>query len=175
MQKCRVPEVKKTVFCSLIVILCALILSGCGKQTAGKSRAEQIITKVFTASNSQQKTFKSILSDIDITDESGIVEIKGMSEFFKDEYADYLTEKCIERMMSNRYFAVGNPSLSEIETDIVPKNVKVTQVKSDAVEYSYSAELWSDDKNIATVKGSILFSNTEPQKADSVTVKLTAK
>ena len=60
--------------------------------------------------------------------------------------------------------------ISVILTDILPKEITIKQSEGNALEYSYTAELWANGKLLANAGGTVILTEDEPQKADVFTL-----
>ena len=81
-----------------------------------------------------------------------------------------MTEACIQRTANNRKFLMCDEDFLNIDSDILPKEITIKQSEGNALEYSYTAELWANGKLLANAGGTVILTEDEPQKADVFTL-----
>lgn len=164
----KVSKTKKILCCILAILSLTLLFAGCGAKKAEDKRAEEIAAKVLNCTKEQRDSFGVTILGKD--GETSITVSDAAMELAKKEYGDYFTDDCIKTMLSNRYFLFGK--LTDITTDISAKQISVTRADGKDNDFTFTAELWADEKLVGNVSGTIGFSADDLQKASVFTLEI---
>lgn len=163
--------IKKIMCCVLAVISAFVLLAGCRANNGAEKRAEEIVAKVLTCSKESYEKFKATYLNQESVTGEGMTSASSI-ELYKNEYGDYLTDACIELMLRNRYFPVANSDLFPNENGIIPKEITITRSASKENTFDYTAKIFAEEKEIASVSGTIAFADSKATKADSFSLKI---
>ena len=137
---------------------------------AGK-RAEFIVQQLLSCTVHVDSAASTAAAD----SEPGLVSVDdgGLTAFFRAQFADSVTDACLEQMLGNRLPTRITALAAQYGDKLEPTQLRLTRRKGDAVCYDFSAQLQTvtDKTAVAAASGTITMVNEDGVwKASSITL-----
>lgn len=162
------------VACMVTVIAMAFFV-GCSRADKPEDIAVQFLKTTFSYTQQELLDYEELYdSQITESDEAGMESsCDALTNFYKEKYADLVTDKCFDQIMNNRYCSKGLELAKSSNADISLGDIAIEKQKDSANEYSYSAVAYANDEELAYIDGIVTMSSDEkPQKIDYVTMSV---
>ena len=168
-------RVRAQLLVGLLVIVIATTAIGCSRADKPEDITVQFLKTTFSYTQQELLDYEELYdSQITESDEASM-ESSGdaLTNFYKEKYADLVTDKCFDQIMNNRYCSKGLELAKSSNADISVGDIAIEKQKDSANEYSYSAVAYANDEELAYIDGIVTMSSDEkPQKIDYVTMSV---
>ena len=168
-----------------LVLTLVMAIAGCGKQQSGagsgsEQSAQSALEHVLSCTVQEAADFETASEEVkkaaETGDETGLVSVDGLENYFQTRFGDDLTEECMNRMMADRTIAVSIKLEEQYQSDILAEDIQLTKRSGDEDMYDFEAKLVAaaDSKQIASVTGVVTMEESQSSwKISNLTVKVT--
>ena len=109
-------------------------------------------------------------------DETGMVSIDGMEDYFQKQFGEIMTADCIADLLADRSMIAPMKLAQKLDKDIIAQDIQLTAKSGEDNAYDFSTQLvTSDDKQpVGTATGYVkMQSDNSTWKASALTIKIT--
>lgn len=168
-----------------LILTLVMAIAGCGKQQSGagsgsEQSAQSALEHVLSCTVQEAADFETASEEVkkavETGNETGLVSVDGLENYFQGRFGDDLTEECMNRMMADRTIAVSIKLAEQYQSDILAEDIQLTKRSGDENMYDFEAKLVTaaDSKQIASVTGVVTMEESQAVwKISNLTVKVT--
>lgn len=164
----------------MIVLMVMLLAAGCRKSSnSSEESANAVLNQFLSGTVQAADEFDSQYAEIasaETGDETGMVSIDGMEDYFQKQFGEIMTDACISDLMANRSMIAPMKLAQQLDKDIIAQDIQLTAKSGEENAYDFSAQLvTSDDKQpVGTAEGYVkMQSDNSNWKAAALTIKIT--
>lgn len=168
------------IFACMAVLMAMLLAAGCQKSgNSSEESANAVLNQFLSGTVQDADEFDSQYAEIasaETGDETGMVSIDGMEEYFQKQFGEIMTDDCISDLMANRSMIAPMKLAQQLDKDIIAQDIQLTAKSGEDNAYDFSAQLvTSDDKQpVGTATGYVkMQSDNSNWKASALTIKIT--
>ena len=164
----------------MAVLMVMLLAAGCQKSgNSSEESANAVLNQFLSGTVQDADEFDSQYAEIasaETGDETGMVSIDGMEDYFQKQFGEIMTDACISDLMANRSMIAPMKLAQQLDKDIIAQDIQLTAKSGEENAYDFSAQLvTSDDKQpVGTATGYVkMQSDNSTWKASALTIKIT--
>ena len=164
----------------MAAMMVMLLAAGCGKSSGSSEESANAVLNQFLSGTVQDADeFDSQYAEIasaETGDETGMVSIDGMEEYFQKQFGEIMTVDCIADLLADRSMIVPMKLAQQMDKDIIAQDIQLTAKSGEDNAYDFTAQLvTSDDKQpVGTATGYVkMQSDNSNWKASALTIKIT--
>lgn len=168
------------IFACMAVLMAMLLAAGCQKSgNSSEESANAVLNQFLSGTVQDADEFDSQYAEIasaETGDETGMVSIDGMDDYFQKQFGEIMTDACISDLMANRSMIAPMKLAQQLDKDIIAQDIQLTAKSGEENAYDFSAQLvTSDDKQpVGTAEGYVkMQSDNSNWKASALTIKIT--
>ena len=168
------------IFACMAVLMAMLLAAGCQKSgNSSEESANAVLNQFLSGTVQDADEFDSQYAEIasaETGDETGMVSIDGMEDYFQKQFGEIMTDDCISDLMANRSMIAPMKLAQQLDKDIIAQDIQLTAKSGEDNVYDFSAQLvTSDDKQpVGTATGYVkMQSDNSNWKASALTIKIT--
>ena len=168
------------IFACMAVLMAMLLAAGCQKSSGSSEESANAVLNQFLSGTVQDADeFDSQYAEIasaETGDETGIVSIDGMEDYFQKQFGEIMTADCIADLMADRLMLAPMKMAQQLDKDIIAQDIQLTAKSGEDNAYDFSAQLvTSDDKQpVGTAEGYVkMQSDNSTWKASALIIKIT--
>ena len=168
------------IFVCMAVLMVMLLAAGCQKSgNSSEESANAVLNQFLSGTVQVADEFDSQYAEIasaETGDETGMVSIDGMEDYFQKQFGEIMTDACISDLMANRSMIAPMKLAQQLDKDIIAQDIQLTAKSGEENAYDFSAQLvTSDDKQpVGTAEGYVkMQSDNSNWKAAALTIKIT--
>lgn len=168
------------IFACMAVLMAMLLAAGCQKSgNSSEESANAVLNQFLSGTVQDADEFDSQYAEIasaETGDETGMVSIDGMDDYFQKQFGEIMTDACISDLMANRSMIAPMKLAQQLDKDIIAQDIQLTAKSGEENAYDFSAQLvTSDDKQpVGTAEGYVkMQSDNSNWKAAALTIKIT--
>lgn len=168
------------IFACMAVLMAMLLAAGCQKSgNSSEESANAVLNQFLSGTVQDADEFDSQYAEIasaETGDETGMVSIDGMDDYFQKQFGEIMTDACISDLMENRSMIAPMKLAQQLDKDIIAQDIQLTAKSGEENAYDFSAQLvTSDDKQpVGTAEGYVkMQSDNSNWKAAALTIKIT--
>lgn len=173
----------RMIMTSALLLTLVMAVAGCGKKqvNAGSEQSAQgALEHVLSGTVQEAADFETASEEVKKTvetgNETGLVSVDGLENYFQERFGDDLTEECMNRMMADRTIAVSIKLAEQYQSDILTEDMQLTKRSGDENMFDFEAKLVTaaDSKQVASVTGVVTMEESQSSwKISNLTVKVT--
>lgn len=164
----------------MAVLMVMLLAAGCQKSgNSSEESANAVLNQFLSGTVQDADEFDSQYAEIasaETGDETGMVSIDGMEDYFQKQFGEIMTDACISDLMANRSMIAPMKLAQQLDKDIIAQDIQLTAKSGEENAYDFTAQLvTSDDKQpVGTATGYVkMQSDNSNWKASALTIKIT--
>ena len=168
------------IFACMAVLMAMLLAAGCQKSgNSSEESANAVLNQFLSGTVQDADEFDSQYAEIasaETGDETGMVSIDGMEDYFQKQFGEIMTDDCISDLMANRSMIAPMKLAQQLDKDIIAQDIQLTAKSGEDNVYDFSTQLvTSDDKQpVGTATGYVkMQSDNSTWKASALTIKIT--
>jgi hypothetical protein len=101
--------------------------------------------------------------DAALAQEKSAPESNALTNIATERFGSYMTEDCIETCLADRTFGKSAALAQQNDSDITLSNLLLTQREGEPTSFSFTAQLNTPEKTVATVTGNISLEKVDNQ------------
>ena len=164
----------------MAAMMVMLLVAGCGKSSGSSEESANAVLNQFLCGTVQDADeFDSQYAEIasaETGDETGMVSIDGMKDYFQKQFGEIMTVDCIADLLADRSMIAPMKLAQQMDKDIIAQDIQLTAKSGEDNAYDFTAQLvTSDDKQpVGTATGYVkMQSDNSTWKASALTIKIT--
>ena len=164
----------------MAVLMAMLLAAGCQKSgNSSEESANAVINQFLNGTVQAADEFDSQYAEIasaETGDETGMVSVDGMEDYFQKQFGEIMTVDCIADLMADRSMIAPMKMAQQLDKDIIAQDIQLTAKSGEDNAYDFSAQLvTSDDKKpVGTAEGYVkMQSDNSTWQASALTIKIT--
>ena len=168
------------IFACMAVLMAMLLAAGCQKSgNSSEESANAVLNQFLSGTVQVADEFDSQYAEIasaETGDETGMVSIDGMEDYFQKQFGEIMTADCISDLMADRSMIAPMKLAQQLDKDIIAQDIQLTAKSGEDNAYDFTAQLvTSDDKKpVGTATGYVkMQSDNSTWKASALTIKIT--
>ena len=168
------------IFACMAVLMAMLLAAGCQKSgNSSEESANAVLNQFLSGTVQDADEFDSQYAEIasaETGDETGMVSIDGMEDYFQKQFGEIMTADCIVDLLADRSMIAPMKLAQKLDKDIIAQDIQLTAKSGEDNAYDFSTQLvTSDDKQpVGTTTGFVkMQSDNSTWKASALTIKIT--
>ena len=169
----------KNIYVGVILLMTVIITAGCQKSSdSSEESAKAVLNQFLRGTVQNANEFDSQYAEMtsaETGDESDMVSITGMEDYFQKQFGEIMTAECISDLMADRSIISPMKLAQQMDKDIIAQDIQLTAKSGEENAYDFTAQLvTSDDKKpVGTAEGYVKmqFDNSN-WKASVLTIKI---
>lgn len=164
----------------MAVLMVMLLAAGCQKSgNSSEESANAVLNQFLSGTVQDADKFDSQYAEIasaETGDETGMVSIDGMEDYFQKQFGEIMTADCIADLLADRSMIAPMKLAQQMDKDIIAQDIQLTAKSGEDNAYDFTAQLvTSDDKQpVGTATGYVkMQSDNSNWKASALTIKIT--
>lgn len=164
----------------MAVLMAMLLAAGCQKSgNSSEESANAVLNQFLSGTVQDADEFDSQYAEIasaETGDETGMVSVDGMEDYFQKQFGEIMTADCIADLMADRSMIAPMKLAQQLDKDIIAQDIQLTAKSGEDNAYDFSAQLvTSDDKQpVGTAEGYVkMQSDNSTWKASALIIKIT--
>ena len=164
----------------MAVLMVMLLAAGCQKSgNSSEESANAALNQFLSGTVQAAEEFDSQYAEMtsaETGDESDMVSITGMEDYFQKQFGEIMTADCISDLMADRSIISPMKLAQQMDKDIIAQDIQLTAKSGEDNAYDFSTQLvTSDDKQpVGTATGYVkMQSDNSTWKAAALTIKIT--
>ena len=164
----------------MAVLMVMLLAAGCQKNgNSSEESANAVLNQFLSGTVQDADEFDSQYAEIasaETGDETGMVSIDGMEDYFQKQFGEIMTADCIADLLADRLMIAPMKLAQKLDKDIIAQDIQLTAKSGEDNAYDFTAQLvTSDDKQpVGTATGYVkMQSDNSTWKASALTIKIT--
>ena len=164
----------------MAALMVMLLAAGCQKSgNSSEESANAVLNQFLSGTVQDADEFDSQYAEIasaETGDETGMVSIDGMEDYFQKQFGEIMTADCIADLLTDRSMIAPMKLAQQLDKDIIAQDIQLTAKSGEDNAYDFSAQLvTSDDKKpVGTAEGYVkIQSDNSTWKASALTIKIT--
>lgn len=164
----------------MAAMMVMLLVADCGKSSGSSEESANAVLNQFLSGTVQDADeFDSQYAEIasaETGDETGMVSIDGMKDYFQKQFGEIMTVDCIADLLADRSMIAPMKLAQQMDKDIIAQDIQLTAKSGEDNAYDFTAQLvTSDDKQpVGTATGYVkMQSDNSTWKASALTIKIT--
>lgn len=164
----------------MAVLMVMLLAAGCQKsgnssEESANAALNQFLSGTVQAADEFDSQYAEIAS-AETGDETGMVSIDGMEDYFQKQFGEIMTADCIADLLADRSMIAPMKLAQQMDKDIIAQDIQLTAKSGEDNAYDFTAQLvTSDDKQpVGTATGYVkMQSDNSNWKASALIIKIT--
>ena len=169
----------KNIYVGVILLMTVIITAGWQKSSdSSEESAKAVLNQFLRGTVQNANEFDSQYAEIasaETGDETGMVSIDGMEDYFQKQFGEIMTADCIADLLADRSMIAPMKLAQQLDKDIIAQDIQLTAKSGEENAYDFTAQLvTSDDKKpVGTAEGYVKmqFDNSN-WKASVLTIKI---
>ena len=170
----------KNIYVGVILLVVVMMAAGCRKSSgSSEESATAVINQFLSGTVQDANEFDSQYAEIasaETGDETGMVSIDGMEDYFQKQFGEIMTADCIADLLADRSMIATMKLAQKLDKDIIAQDIQLTAKSGEDDAYDFTAQLVTSDdkKSVGTAAGYVkMQSDNSTWKASALTIKIT--
>ena len=133
------------IFACMAVLMAMLLAAGCQKSgNSSEESANAVLNQFLSGTVQVADEFDSQYAEIasaETGDETGMVSIDGMEDYFQKQFGEIMTADCIADLMADRSMIAPMKLAQQLDKDIIAQDIQLTAKSGEDNAYDFTAQL----------------------------------